>query len=76
MKISSKENDEKGFGPKSGYDSDTTIAADDQLMTEEPSSVATIESSDANQKETASDKNKKEVMDKETPLSVQNMETP
>ena len=66
--ISSKENDEKGFGPKSGYDSDTTIAADDQLMTEEPSSVATIESSDANQKETASDKNKKEVMDKETPL--------
>ena len=66
--VSSKENDEKGFGPKSGYDSDTTIAADDQLMTEEPSSVATIESSDANQKETASDKNKKEVMDKETPL--------
>ena len=37
-------------------------------MTEEPSSVATIESSDANQKETASDKNRKEVMDKETPL--------
>ena len=66
--ISSKENDEKGFGPKSGYDSDTTIASDDQLMTEEPSSVATIESSDANQKENAGDKNRKEVMDKETPI--------
>ena len=66
--ISSKENDEKGFGPKSGYDSDTTVAADDQLMTEEPSSVATIESSDANQKENAGDKNRKEVMDKETPI--------
>ena len=66
--ISSKENDEKGFGPKSGYDSDTTIAADDQLMTEEPSSVCTIESSDANNKENCADKNRKEVMDKETPL--------
>ncbi len=66
--ISSKENDEKGFGPKSGYDSDTTIAADDQLMTEEPSSVCTIESSDANNKENCADKNRKEVMDKETPI--------
>ena len=66
--ISSKENDEKGFGPKSGYDSDTTIAADDQLMTEEPSSVCTIESSDANNKENCADKNRKEVLDKETPI--------
>ncbi len=66
--ISSKENDEKGFGPKSGYDSDTTIASDDQLMTEEPSSVCTIESSDANNKENCADKNRKEVMDKETPI--------
>ena len=66
--VSSKENDEKGFGPKSGYDSDTTIAADDQLMTEEPSSVCTIESSDANNKENCADKNRKEVMDKETPI--------
>ena len=60
--------DNNTFKPQSGYDTDTTIASDDQLMTEEPSSVPTIESSDANHKENAGDKNRKEVMDKETPI--------
>ena len=60
--------DNNTFKPQSGYDTDTTIASDDQLMTEEPSSVPTIESSDANHKENAGDKNRKEVMDKELSL--------
>ena len=56
------------FEPKSGYDTETTVASDDQLATEEPSSVCTIESSDANNKECAADENQKIEREKETPL--------
>ena len=56
------------FEPKSGYDTDTTIASDDQLMTEEPSSVCTIESSDANNKDCAADENQKIEREKESPI--------
>ena len=43
------------FEPKSGYDTETTVAADDQLMTKDVASVPTIESSDANNKDNAAD---------------------
>ena len=56
------------FEPKSGYDTETTIASDDQLMTEEPSSVCTIESSDANNKDNCADENQKIEREKESPI--------
>ena len=56
------------FEPKSGYDTETTIASDDQLMTEEPSSVCTIESSDGNNRDCAADENQKIEREKESPI--------
>ena len=56
------------FEPKSGYDTETTVAADDQLMTKDVASVATIESSDANNKDNAADENQKIEREKESPI--------
>ena len=56
------------FEPKSGYDTETTVAADDQLMTKDVASVPTIESSDANNKDNAADENQKIEREKESPI--------
>ena len=63
-------NDEENceFEPKSGYDTETTIAADGDLMTAEPSSVCTIESSDANNQDNCADENQKILREKETSI--------
>ena len=63
-------NDEENceFEPKSGYDTETTIAADGDLMTAEPSSVCTIESSDANNQDNCADENQKIEREKESPI--------
>ena len=55
------------FEPKSGYDTETTKASDDQL-TKDVAPVPTIESTDANNKDNAADENQKIEREKETPL--------
>ena len=56
------------FEPKSGYDTETTKASDDQLMTKDVASVPTIESTDANNKDNAADENQKIEREKESPI--------